>query len=58
VNLGSLINTAGVEQRPALSFDGRSLYFFSNGHGGLGLTDLFVSTRTKLDDFDDGDDDD
>ena len=58
VNLGSLINTAGVEQRPALSFDGRSLYFFSNGHGGSGLTDLFVSTRTKLDDFDDGDDDD
>jgi len=58
VNLGPLINTAGVEQRPALSFDGRSLYFFSNGHGGSGLTDLFVSTRTKLDDLDDGDDDD
>ena len=58
VNLGPVINTAGLEGRPALSFDGRSLYFFSNGHGGSGLTDLFVSTRTRLDDFDDGDDDD
>jgi WD40-like Beta Propeller Repeat len=58
VNLGPCINTAGLEGRPALSFDGRSLYFFSNGHGGSRMTDLFVSTRTKLDDFDDGDDDD
>jgi len=50
VNLGPLINTAGVEQRPALSFDGRSLYFFSDGHGGSGGTDLFVSTREKVTD--------
>jgi len=58
VNLGSSINTAGTEQRPALSFDGRSLYFFSDRPGGFGATDLYVSTRTRLDDFDDGDDDD
>lgn len=49
MKLGMLINTAGAEGRPALSFDGRSLYFFSDGHGGEGSTDLFVSTRTRLD---------
>jgi len=53
MNLGPVINTVGLERRPALSFDGRSLYFFSNGHGGSGLTDLFVSTRTRRDGFDD-----
>ena len=50
VSLGSPINTSGAEGRPALSYDGRSLYFFSDGHGGEGGTDLFVSTRTRLDD--------
>jgi hypothetical protein len=64
VNLGMPINTTGAEGRPALSFDGRSLYFFSDGHGGEGSTDLFVSTRTRLDcdsgdlGCDGGDDDD
>jgi WD40 repeat protein len=58
VNLGPPINTEGLEARPALSFDGRSLYFFSDRPGGSGATDLWVSTRTKLDDCDDGDDDD
>ena len=53
VNLGPVINTIGIEGRPALSFDGRSLYFFSDGHGGSGSTDLFVATRESLD----GDDD-
>jgi len=50
VNLGSVINTAGIEGRPALSFDGKSLYFFSDGRGGFGGTDLFVSTREKVTD--------
>jgi hypothetical protein len=49
VNLGIAINTESVEGRPALSYDGKSLYFFSDGHGGFGSTDLFVSTRTYLD---------
>jgi hypothetical protein len=52
VNLGAPINTLRAEGRPALSFDGKSLYFFSDGHGGEGGTDLFVSTRTELDDDD------
>jgi WD40-like Beta Propeller Repeat len=50
VNLGVVINAAGLEARPALSFDGRSLYFFSDRHGGFGSTDLFVSTRRKVGD--------
>jgi hypothetical protein len=49
VNLGRPINTAGAEGRPAISFDGTRLYFFSDGHTGSGSTDLFVSTRTELD---------
>ncbi len=49
VNLGIAINTESVEGRPALSYDGKSLYFFSDGHGGFGSTDLFVSSRTYLD---------
>ena len=61
VKLGMTINTTGAEGRPALSFDGRSLYFFSDGHGGEGSTDLFVSTRERLDwngeDKDDNSDD-
>jgi hypothetical protein len=50
VNLGTRINTDGAEGRPALSFDSKNLFFFSDGHGGSGSTDLFVSTRTELDD--------
>ena len=50
LNLGPVINTAGIEGRPALSFDGRGFYFFSDGHGGSGGTDLFVSTREKVTD--------
>ena len=49
-NLGPVINTPGLEARPALSFDATRLYFFSSGHGGFGATDLFVSTRRRLDD--------
>lgn len=42
VNLGPQINTAGDEVFPYLYKDG-SLYFSSNGHGGLGGLDLFVA---------------
>lgn len=56
VNLGAPVNTLDAEGRPALSRDARQLYFFSNGHGGEGNTDLFVSTRTRLDDGEDGED--
>ncbi len=42
-NLGDSINTKGKEMSPFLHFDGRTLYFASNYHPGLGGFDLFVS---------------
>lgn len=41
-NLGSLINSSGADAGPALSKDGRSLYFFST-RPGFGGSDIFVS---------------
>jgi Tol biopolymer transport system component len=46
VNL-TVVNTPANDQRAALSFDGTSLYLSSNRAGGLGDSDLYVSTRTK-----------
>ncbi|HJR58458.1 MAG TPA: hypothetical protein VJ813_03635 [Vicinamibacterales bacterium] len=49
VNLGSVVNTAGAELRPALSFDGTELYFQASARpGGVGGPDFWRSTRTKL----------
>ena len=48
VNLGSEINTEGNEMSPFIHFDGRTLYFASDGHSGMGGYDLFV-TRMKDD---------
>ena len=39
-----LLNTTGNEDFPTLSADGQTLYFCSDGHGGLGGYDLFQST--------------
>lgn len=46
INLGSVINTPHQEMTPYLSPDKKFLYFSSNGHGGKGGRDLFVSERT------------
>jgi hypothetical protein len=47
VNLGSPLNTTGVESQPNLSHDGRTLLFTSNRPGSVGGSqDLWVSTRT------------
>jgi flagellar motor protein MotB len=48
VNLGSEINTAGNEMSPFIHFDGKTLYFASDGLTGMGGYDLFV-TRMKDD---------
>jgi Tol biopolymer transport system component len=50
VNLGPLVdvNTPSMEGRPALSFDGMTLYFMSNRTGGVGGIDLYVTSRTRL----------
>lgn len=45
-NLGPEINTAGDETAPYLHIDNNTLYFASNGHVGLGGSDLFFSRRT------------
>ena len=49
VNLGSTINYPGyVTGAPALSWDGTTLYFYSDRPGGLGGRDLYVAARRKL----------
>ncbi len=44
-NLGSVINTSNSEYYPFLAADGKTLYFSSMGHPGLGGSDIFVSRR-------------
>ena len=43
VNMGSTINTDGDEMSPFIHFDGRTLYFASDGRIGLGGFDIFVT---------------
>jgi hypothetical protein len=48
VNLGAVVNSAVLDFRPAISFDGTALYFHSERPGGFGAYDLYLTTRTKL----------
>lgn len=50
----TVLNSAAAEARAWLSHDGLSIYFHTSGRGGFGSSDIFVSTRTKLGDDDDG----
>jgi flagellar motor protein MotB len=43
VNLGSVINTDGDEMSPFIHFDGKTLYFASDGRVGMGGFDIFMS---------------
>lgn len=45
INLGDSINTPGAEQSPFLHSDGKTLYFSSDYHPGMGGFDLFVSRK-------------
>lgn len=45
VNLGSIVNTPFSERSPFLHPDGRTLYFSSDGHYGLGSLDVFKCVR-------------
>ncbi len=45
INLGSTINTPYAERSPFLHPDGKTLYFSSEGHAGLGYLDIYKSTR-------------
>lgn len=42
-NLGSVINTPGDEMSPYIHFDGRTLYFSSDGRPGMGGLDIYFS---------------
>lgn len=44
-NLGKTVNSAGDEATPFLASDGTSLYFASDGRGGYGAFDIFVTKR-------------
>ena len=47
VNLGSIVNTAGTECYPYLTEDGKTLYFSSDAHIGLGGLDIFKVALDK-----------
>lgn len=49
INLGPTINTPYCEYTPFLHPDGKTLYFSSDGHYGLGDLDVFKSTRLNED---------
>lgn len=46
-NLGTTINTQGNEMAPFLHSDGKTLYFSSDTHIGMGGYDLFMSRRNE-----------
>ena len=47
MNLGPIINTPKNESSPFIHSDNETLYFASDGHPGLGKTDLFISRKNK-----------
>lgn len=49
INLGPTINTPYAERFPFLHPDGKTLYFCSDGHYGLGRSDVFMSKRLNED---------
>jgi len=49
-NLGPVVNSSTWDQNPCISTDGLSLYFNSNRSGGLGGTDLWMTTRETVHD--------
>ena len=47
INLGDSINTSGNEMAPFLHADGKTLYFSSTGHLGMGGSDIFISKQDE-----------
>ncbi len=47
INLGPTVNSGPLDVQPYISSDGETLFFASTRPGGFGLTDLYMSTRTK-----------
>jgi len=48
INLGSAVNSAGDEESPNISVDGKTIYFSSDGRDGFGGFDIFRSTITDF----------
>lgn len=48
-NLGPVINTDQEEDGPFISYDGKTLYFSSKGHKGMGDFDIFKSELKNAD---------
>ncbi len=48
INLGPEINSEFDEKTPFIHGDGQTLYFSSNGHGGVGGFDIFFSRLDKF----------
>jgi outer membrane protein OmpA-like peptidoglycan-associated protein len=46
-NLGRPVNSSAWDSQPALTADGKTLYYVSNRKGGLGKRDIWVSHYTK-----------
>src|SRR5688572_21952424 len=46
-NLGPVVNSPALEQNPAVSADGLSLYFQSDRPGGVGGVDIWVTRRAS-----------
>lgn len=53
INLGPVVNTPYAERSPYLHPDGKTLYFSSDGHPGLGRLDVFKTVRLKEDSWTD-----
>jgi hypothetical protein len=47
VNLGTAVNTTAAETRPSMSWNALTL-LFGRAPGPEGMSDIYVSTRTKL----------
>lgn len=45
INIGSVVNTPYAERSPFLHPDGKTFYFSSDGHYGLGSLDVFKAVR-------------
>ncbi len=48
-SLGAVVNSSAEDAGPAISKDGRTLYFYSTRSGGAGGEDIYVSYRSSTD---------
>lgn len=51
VNLGRNVNTSYCDKSPVLSGDLKTLYYVTDGRGGMGYGDVYKVTRTDVDDW-------